>query len=184
MQPVFSDFQTRAAALWAQLESYLFDHAASWVFALLALVIGSWIVRALDGAVGRLFSRVRLDETLVAFLHKAIRWFLWVLLLVVALGLLGFDVTGFVAGLSAVTFILGFAAKDTLGNLAAGIVILVHKPFRIGDDVEVSGIRGTVLDIDVSACNLRAAEGEFVMVPNSKIWGAPIRNFSRGPKKP
>lgn len=169
----------RVLALWNQGQGYLMDHAPRWILALFVFVIGSWLVRASDRALARIFLHVRLDETLEAFLQKAARWFLWVLLIIVVLGLLGFDVTGFVAGLSAVTFILGFAAKDTLGNLAAGIVILIHKPFRIGDDVEIAGIRGIVLDIDVSACNLRASEGEFVMVPNSKIWGAPIKNYSR-----
>ena len=164
---------------WSEFSGYLEQHWVSWAFSVLALVVGLRLVRLLDRALSRAFAKVNLDETLEAFLQKAATWFLRVVLVVVALGLLGFDVTGFVAGLSAMTFILGFAAKDMLGNLAAGIVILIHKPFRLGDDVEVAGIRGTVLEIDVAACNLRAQGGEFVMVPNSKIWGGAIKNFSR-----
>ena len=175
----WSDFLAQAAALWSDAEGFVLSHAPSWLAAVLVLAVGSHAIRLLDRALAATFARVNLDETLEAFLQKAAGWFAWAVTLVTALGLLGFDVTGFVAGLSALTFVLGFAAKDALGNLAAGVVILVHKPFRIGDDVEVAGIRGVVLDIDVSACALRAAEGEFVMVPNSKIWGAPIKNYSR-----
>lgn len=167
---------------WDQAVLFFEHHWTSWAGALLVLLVGIELSRFLERAMGRFLTHFRVDEMLNVFLRKAVLWLVRILLAVVVLGLLGFDVTGFIAGLSALTFVLGFAAKDTLANFASGLVILFHKPFRTGDDVEVAGIRGTVVDIDISACNLRAEGGEFVMVPNSKIWGAPIKNYSRGKK--
>lgn len=104
---------------------------------------------------------------------------LWIILIIVILSNLGFNVTGFVAGLGAMGIIIGFATKDVLSNLAAGIFLLINKPMKLGESVEVVKIKGIVKEMGISSCVIITDDDEFVTIPNSKIWGSPIKNFSR-----
>ena len=100
-------------------------------------------------------------------------------MIIIILSNLGFNVTGFVAGLGIIGFIVGFATKDVLSNLAAGIFILINRPFKIGETVEVVKIKGTVKEISISACIIITSDKEYVTIPNAKVWGGPIKNLSR-----
>ncbi len=113
------------------------------------------------------------------FIQKTVKIFLWIVFIIVVLSNLGFNVTGFVAGLGAIGIIIGFAIKDVLSNLAAGIFLLVNKPIKIGESVEIIKIKGTVKEMGISSCIIITDDKEFVTIPNSKIWGSPIKNLSR-----
>ena len=86
---------------------------------------------------------------------------------------------GFIAGLGALGFIIGFATKDIFSNFAAGILLLIYKPFKVGDKVEIIGLKGIINEINLSACILLTEKNEWTLLPNSKIWGNPIKNFSK-----
>ena len=98
-------------------------------------------------------------------------------------GNLGFDVSGFIAGLSVTGFVVGFAVKDVLSNLAAGMFILTKRPFSVGETVRVAGVTGEILEVSLAACIIFSTENETVTVPNAKVWGNPIRNISRNTKQ-
>ena len=98
-------------------------------------------------------------------------------------GNLGFDVSGFIAGLSVTGFIVGFAVKDVLSNFAAGMFVLIKRPFSVGETVNVAGVTGEVLEMNLAACIIFSTENETVTVPNAKVWGNPIRNVSRNTKQ-
>ena len=91
---------------------------------------------------------------------------------------LGINVTGLIAGLGIMGFIVGFALKDTLGNLASGVFILFHKPFKVGDWIKIGGIVGGVERMGIAACVLKSPDNVKITVPNSKIWGDVIKNVT------
>jgi len=155
-----------------------FSGAPVWIRAGIILVLGWLAVRLACAALARAMERSKLDPTLTAFARRGLSAALWLVLLAVILGTLGFDVAGFIAGLSVTGFVLGFAAKDALGNLAAGVLLMVYRPFGVGDTVSAGGVDGVVQEITVTM-TVVLTEAEVVTVPNSKIWGGPIKNKSR-----
>ena len=120
------------------------------------------------------------DRTLEILFQKTIKVFLWSVVLIFALANIGFDVSGFVAGFGVMGFVVGFAVKDVLSNLAAGMFLLVKRPFKVGETVNVAGVQGKVEEMTLSSCLIITEERHHVTVPNAKIWGNAIRNLSRG----
>lgn len=155
-----------------------FSGAPVWIRAAVILVLGWLAVRLACAGLGRAMERSKLDPTLTTFARRGLSAALWLVLLAVVLGTLGFDVAGFIAGLSVTGFVLGFAAKDALGNLAAGVLLMVYRPFGVGDTVSAGGVDGVVQEITVTM-TVVLTEAEVVTVPNSKIWGGPIKNKTR-----
>lgn len=133
--------------------------------------------------IGRLFDKAKIkSKTASLFIRKSIRWVLWILVLIMILGYYGVDVTALLAGLGVLGFIVGFALKDTLGNLASGVFIIINKPFDVGDYVEVNNIKGLVQSVGMAACELKTFDNQRITIPNSVIWGNSIINFT-GQKK-
>lgn len=145
---------------------------------IIIIVVGFIIIKVLVKIVARFFDKVDFDRAAETFIENVIKVLLWAILIVVALSNVGVDVSGIIAGLGIMGFIVGFALKDTLGNLASGIFILFHKPFRVGDFVEVGGLKGTVQSIGIAACIIHTFQNQKVTLPNSLIWGNPITNYT------
>lgn len=138
------------------------------------LVFFSLLARVAHFAVLRLVRRKRahvaLGELLASVAHVALN----ALGVITALGTLGVNITGIVAGLGLTGFALGFALKDSIANLLAGVMILLYRPFEVGDRIDVSGLAGTVVHVDLRYTELDN-EKERVLVPNSKMLTDPIR---------
>ncbi len=145
---------------------------------IIIFVIGFIAIKIIVRLVARFFDKVDFDRAVETFLENVLKIVLWSILVVVMLSNIGVNVSGIIAGLGIMGFIVGFALKDTLGNLASGVFILFHKPFRIGDWVEVGGIKGTVQSIGVAACIIHTFENQKVTIPNSLIWGSAITNYT------
>lgn len=165
-----------------QLQEYLAQHSIQWAIAALAVAIGYIIIRIVDYNLGRFFDRVEFDRTLELLLQRTLKVFLWIILITLVAGNLGFNVSGFIAGLGVAGFVVGFAVKDVLSNLAAGIFILIKRPFIVGERVNIVGIVGEITEVNLSCCLVFSDNKETVTIPNSKIWGNPIRNLSRKEK--
>ena len=142
-------------------------------------MVGSIFIRVVDHHLGKFFSTVGYDRTLEILCQRSVKWFLWVVLISLIAGNLGFDVSGFIAGLSVTGFVVGFAVKDVLANFAAGMFLLIKRPFVVGDTMHVAGITGEVMEVNLAACVLFSSENETVTIPNAKVWGNPIKNASR-----
>jgi len=164
------------------LQEYLAQHSTQWAIAALAVAIGYIIIRIVDLNLGRFFDSVEFDRTLELLLQRTLKVFLWIVLITLVAGNLGFNVSGFIAGLGVAGFVVGFAVKDVLSNLAAGIFILIKRPFIVGERVNIVGIIGEVTEVNLSCCLVFSDDEETVTIPNSKIWGNPIRNLSRKEK--
>ena len=163
----------------ANIREYFFGHYTQWLFFTIILIVGFVAISLINRYMAHFFDKADFDRTLEVFIQKTVKIFLWIILIIIALSNLGFNVTGFVAGLGAMGIIIGFATKDVLSNLAAGIFILINKPFKVGDSVEIVKIKGTVKEMSISSCVIITDDKEFVTIPNSKIWGNPIKNLSR-----
>ena len=142
-------------------------------------MVGLSLIRAVDHHLGKFFSKVGYDRTLEILYQRSVKWFLWIVLISLIAGNLGFNVSGFIAGLSVMGFVVGFTVKDVLANFAAGMFILIKRPFVVGETVHLAGITGEVMEVNLAACVLFSSDSETVTIPNAKVWGNPIKNSNR-----
>jgi small conductance mechanosensitive channel len=166
------------AGMMERLADWSVEFAPSLVGALLTLIIGLWLARLLTRGVRAMLGRAKVDEALTQFLGNLVYYALVALVLVAAAGKLGVQTTSFVAVLGAAGLAVGFALQGSLGNLAAGVMILLFRPFRVGDFIEAGGQMGTVKEMGVFATTLATPDNRKVIMPNSAITGGSIVNFS------
>jgi small conductance mechanosensitive channel len=159
----------------------LIEYSPKLILALILLVIGFFGIKITKKVVLKISPRIKLDKSLKNFFENTVGVFMWLILIIIILANLGVNVSGLIAGLGIAGFVIGFALKDTLGNLASGVFILFHRPFHVGDWINVGGIVGGVQKIGIAACTLNAPDGTKVTIPNSKIWGDTIQNYSGNP---
>ena len=146
---------------------------------ILILVVGGFVVKALVAAARKALRKAkRVDELLETFICSVVSKCGWAILIVIALGRLGVDVGPLVASLGVTGVVLGFAFKESLGSLAAGLMIALNHPFKVGDYVAVAGAEGAVVELNMMATVLSTADNKKVTVPNSAVWGSAITNFS------
>ena len=120
----------------------------------------------------------RVSEMLASFLAGALSKALWVLVLMIALGQLGIDIGPLIAGLGVAGFVIGFAFQESLGNLAAGVMIMLNQPFDVGDYVDAGGASGTVTDLNFMATTLTTPDNKQIVVPNRTVWGSSVTNHT------
>src|SRR3989344_4810286 len=153
------------------------------VIGIVILGIGWLFIKLIDKGVRKVFDRTPFDETVERFLHKVIMVLLWAILIIVVLSNFGVNVSALVAGLGIAGFIVGFALQNTLGNLASGLFLLINKPFREGDSVKIGDIVGDVKEMGIAACIIHTPDNTKVTIPNSKIWGDAIYNYTGNPTR-
>lgn len=147
------------------------------------LVAGVWLARRLSQGLERTLARVGADSTVSGFLRHLSYAALLVVTAIIALQALGVPVTSIIAVLGAAGLAIALAMKDSLSNIAAGIMLIVLRPFRDGDTVQIAGQEGTVEQIRVFQTRLRTADNRVVVLPNSSITTAPIVNFTAYPRR-
>lgn len=123
-------------------------------------------------------SRIREDLLLRDFFLRVFSGSILLLALLTALSKVGVDVRTFIAGLGVTVIILGFALRDTLSNFAAGVLLLIYRPFSAGELIEVEGTKGVVEELTIVNMRMTTTAGVPVIMPNSKVWGAKITNYS------
>lgn len=143
---------------------------------LLAGIISGWVARALNRS-------DRIDATVGNFLSNLVKYALWALVLVTVLGQFGVQTTSILAALGGMALAVGLALQGTLSNVASGVMILVQKPFKIGESINAGSISGTVQQIGLFTTELKQFDGLFVMVPNSELWNQAIVNLNRHPTR-
>lgn len=166
-----------------QALGWLAQNGVSWMLnvlgAVLILVLGGLVVKGLVAALRRALGKSkRVDALLRTFLCSIASKTGWTLLAVIALGRLGVDVGPLVASLGVTGVVLGFAFKESLGSLAAGLMIALNHPFKVGDYVIVGGIEGAVTELNMMATVLTTGDNKKVTVPNGTVWGSAITNFN------
>jgi len=158
------------------------DLAMTWgpplLMAIGVLIVGSWIAAWMVRLVMKLLEKRNIDPTLSRFLGGIVGMLLKVLVVLTALETLGVPTTNFAAIVAAAGFAIGFALKDSLGSFAAGVMIILFRPFRAGDFVEAGGTSGVVREVGVFATTMTTPDNKKVIVPNSAITSGTIVNYS------
>ena len=147
------------------------------------LLIGGYIVagmieRAIYSGLGRFRG---FDETLRKFFSKTARYALLIVVGVAVLAQFGVQTASIIAALGAIGLAIGLALQGTLQNIAAGIMLLALRPFRVGEYIDAGNVAGTVQEIGLFATELKTYDGIYVLTPNSQLWNTPVKNFSRNP---
>lgn len=151
---------------------------------ILILIVGYIAINVLVRIVKSALERSKkVTEILRNFILNVIHKVLWIVLIMMALPQLGIDAAPLIAGLGVGGFIIGFAFQESLGNLAAGLMLLVSQPYAIGDYVEIGGVAGSVKEMNIMATLLNTPDNKKVLVPNRKIWGTEIVNYSAFPTR-
>lgn len=169
-----------ASAIINWLQTTGVDYGFRILAAVVILAVGAIAISLAAKALAKMLEKTRLGEkSLVAkFLVSVAVKVAWAFLIVVALGKLGVDVGPIIAGLGVTGFIVGFAFQESLGSLAAGLMIAINKPFKVGDFVSVAGLDGSITALDMMAVTLATPDNRKITIPNKQAWGAPIVNFS------
>ncbi len=152
--------------------------------ALAVLVIGVILARLLSGAADRALSRSgRIEPTVAKFLGNIIKYALWAVVAVTVLTQFGVETTTIIAALGGLALAVGLALQGTLSNVAAGVMILIQRPFRVGETISAGQVLGTATAIGLFTTEMVQPDGLYVMVPNNELWNKPIVNFSRMPTR-
>jgi small conductance mechanosensitive channel len=148
----------------------------------LLLVAGWWLAGWAERSVGRLLD-LRIEATLRTVIASLVRYTILVLILVAALSQLGIQTTSVLAALGAIGLAIGLALQGTLANIAAGIMLLWLRPFKVGDYIEAGSVAGTLKEVGIFACHIDTWDGIFQFVPNAELWNKRLINYSRLPTR-
>lgn len=149
------------------------------LFAILTVLIGFWIVKKVIKVIETGLAKKKIDASLRHFLESFIAIILKILVVLAAAGMIGFETSSFIAILAAAGFAIGFALQGSLANFAGGIMILLFRPYKVGDFVTISGQSGTVNKIDILATILKTPQNITIYVPNGPAFTNNITNFSQ-----
>jgi len=147
----------------------------------LILVTSYVAIKIVSRGMNVFFSKVDFEVSAGKFLQKSVRVFLWIIVFLLLLNNLGVEIGPLIAGLGIAGFVIGFALQSTISNFASGIFIMVYKPFKLDDWIKVGEIVGEVEEIGMAATTLKSPDNKKIVIPNSKIWGTTIENFSANP---
>lgn len=165
-------------ALLEQLGSYA-PIVLNAIKAVVFLVVG-YIVAGLAKRVVRnqINKSGKIDPTIGNFFSSLVRWFILIVVVIAVLQLFGFEATSLVAVLGASSLAIGLALQGTLSDVAAGVMLIIFRPYRINQYVDIGGTAGTVRDITLFATELTTPDNVQIIMPNSKAWGSVISNYS------
>jgi len=144
--------------------------------AALIIIIGGIAIRYGGRLIQRVLARTIHDTTVRSYLMTAIRTLLWTTLLIILLGSIGIEATSIVAVLGAAGLAIGLALQGSLSNIAAGVMLLVYRPFAVDEEVEISGVTGTVREVGLISTIVDGADGVRAYIPNSLVFSGVIRN--------
>lgn len=160
------------------IETYLLPWGSKILLALLIFIVGRMVARLIARGVGKALTTARLDPILVNFAGAVLNTALLGLVIIFALSQLGLDTTSLVALVGAAGLAVGLALKDSLAHFAAGVMLIVFRPFKLGDYVEVGGVAGSVDKISIFSTRLKTPDNKVVTVPNGNIFGNTMTNYS------
>jgi small conductance mechanosensitive channel len=141
-------------------------------------IIGSWVIKKIIKAAKKVMSKQNYDESLQKFLLNLAGWILKVILIISVLGTLGVETTSFAAILAAAGLAIGMALQGSLGNFAGGVLIMIFKPFKIGDLIEAQGELGVVKEIEIFTTKLVSPTNKEIIVPNGSLSNGNITNYT------
>lgn len=162
-------------------QALLLSYVVNIVAAIAIIIIGMIVARIVSNTVNRLMVARNIDATVADFLSALVRYGIIAFTLIAALGRVGVQTASVIAVLGAAGLAIGLALQGSLSNLAAGVLLVTFRPFRSGEYVDLGGVAGTVLQVQIFSTTMRTVDGRIVVIPNGKIIAGNIVNFSREP---
>jgi small conductance mechanosensitive channel len=178
MPPLIQDESGLAAIAREKALETVLAYGPKVVAAAAILVLGWFGVKIATGIVRRLLNKASIEPTLIGFVCNATKMALMTFVVVAVIERLGVKTSSFVAILAAAGFAIAFALQGSLGNFAAGVMIIFFRPFKAGDFVELAGISGVVLEVQIFSTKLRTGDNKLIIVPNGSAMGGNIVNYS------
>ena len=160
------------------INTYLIPWGIRIVAALAIFIIGRWIIKMVVGFAGRMMRKAQVDEMLTTFTGNILYTVLLVVVVIAALDQLGIQTTSLLAVFGAAGLAIGLALKDSLANFSSGVMLIIFRPFKVGDFIEAAGIAGVVEEVRIFSTILRTGDNREITIPNSQIYSAPIVNVS------
>jgi small conductance mechanosensitive channel len=165
------------------IENDLMFFVRNILIALIIFYVGKWVANKLADLCAKLMTASKMDETLVKFLRTLAYIGLMVVVAIAAIGRLGVETTSFAAILAAAGLAVGMALKDTLGNFASGVMIIMFKPYKVGDLVEIAGTTGVVEEVTIFNTMMKTGDNVQMYIPNGSVTGGKISNYSTKPHR-
>jgi len=164
--------------LWEVITTAVTQWGPKVIAAVATFLIGWIVARILTGVLRRVLARASVDPTLIGFLGSLCYIGLLTLVVIAAVGKLGVQTTSFIAVIGAAGLAVGFALQGSLANFAAGVMLIIFRPFKAGDYVEAGGVAGSVEEIQVFATRFKTPDNRAIVVPNASITAGTITNYS------
>lgn len=180
MEKQVGDFLKASNDLANLITAYIVQYTFSVLGAVVLLIVGWIIAGVLQRSIKTGLAKVdNIDKTIAGFIGGTVRYAVLIIVIVMVLGQFGVQTASILAALGAAGLAIGLALQGTLQNIAAGIMLLVLRPFRVGEYIDSGSVAGTVVEIGLFATELKTFDGLYRLAPNSTLWNVSITNFSR-----
>ena len=180
-ETIIQKVQEDPNAFWTQLLHNAITFGIKVVIALIVYIIGAWLIKRVKKLLLRIFERRDTERTLASFVSSLVSISMTVLLIIVTVSTLGVDTTSLAALLAAGGMAIGMAMSGTVQNFAGGIMLLVFKPFKVGDFITAQGFSGTVTDVSIVSTKIVSTDNHIVVIPNGTLSNGNIDNYSTNP---
>ena len=178
------ELQNSIIKLWEKYGASVLSMGHRIIIAVVIIIGGNIVIRLSRRLTNRAVTgKLHADETFASILRVVIQYGVVIVCLIMILDIFGVNTAGLIAILGAAGVAIGFALRDTLGNIAAGIVLLILRPFCKGDYIECGSIAGSVQEQGLFSTIMKTSDGIFISAPNSSLWGVPLKNYSRNPQR-
>ena len=162
----------------AKVQETVIFYGVKFIVAIVIFFVGKFVAKFLTNLVKKLMTKAKMDQTLISFLGHLVYSLLMVFVIIAALGQLGIQTTSLVAVIGAAGLAIGLALQGSLANFAAGVMLILFKPFSVGDFIDAGGTLGSVKEIQIFNTVLAHPDNRKIVVPNAQITGGIISNFS------
>lgn len=161
-----------------QMVEMVITYGPKLILAILTLIIGLWVIKFFTKTVSNLLDKREIDASLKPFLKSLFSMVLKVLLVITVMGMVGIEMTSFIAILGAAGLAIGMALSGTLQNFSGGVILLIIKPFKVGDFIEAQGFSGTVTAIQIFNTILKTPNNQTIIIPNGGLSTGSVTNYS------
>ena len=166
------------SAFWTTVKNAAVTYGGRILGAIVLLIVGSLVIKALTKGLNKMIDKTKMDPAAKKILEKVLRGLLYVILILTAVGILGVNMSSIIAILASCGLAVGLALQGALTNLAGGIMLLIFRPFKLGDYVVGSGSEGVVTDMSIFYTTLLTLDNKKVLIPNGELMNATVTNYS------
>jgi small conductance mechanosensitive channel len=166
-----------------EFKDILIQYAPNVIVAFILLIVGLWVIKLITKGVDKVMDKRGIDNSLQGFLLSLINWTLKIFLFVTIAGQLGVETTSFAAIIAAAGLAVGMALQGSLSNFAGGALIMIFRPFKVGDYIEAQGEQGVVKEIQIFTTKLNTVDNKEVILPNGALSNGAITNYSSEEKR-